>query len=142
MEIRSVGIVGAGQMGNGIAHVFALAGFDVLLNDISADSLTAARATIDKNIERQVSREKITAEAKAEAMARIKTTVTLADLGPTDLVIEAATERETVKNAIFEDLAPAPGPAHHPDLEHLVDLDHPACLAAPTGPRNSWAFTS
>lgn len=110
MEIRSVGIVGAGQMGNGIAHVFALAGFDVLLNDISADSLTAARATIDKNMERQVSREKITAEAKSEAMARIKTTVTLADLGPTDLVIEAATEKEAVKNAIFEGLAPYLGP--------------------------------
>ncbi|MGV8955901.1 MAG: 3-hydroxybutyryl-CoA dehydrogenase [Cypionkella sp.] len=110
MEIRSVGIVGAGQMGNGIAHVFALAGFDVLLNDISADSLAAARATIDKNMERQVSREKITAEAKSEAMARIKTTVTLADLGPTDLVIEAATEKEAVKNAIFEGLAPYLGP--------------------------------
>jgi 3-hydroxybutyryl-CoA dehydrogenase len=81
-----------------------------LLNDISADSLAAARATIDKNMERQVSREKITAEAKSEAMARIKTTVTLADLGPTDLVIEAATEKEAVKNAIFEGLAPYLGP--------------------------------
>lgn len=106
MDIQTVGIVGAGQMGNGIAHVFALAGFDVLLNDISQDSLDKAIAIIDKNLERQVGRGKITAEVKAAAMGRIRTTLKLADLGPTDLVIEAATERETVKQAIFEDLLP------------------------------------
>lgn len=106
MDIRTVGIVGAGQMGNGIAHVFAMAGYDVLLNDISQTGLDKAIATIDRNIERQVSRGKTTAEAKAEAMARIRTTLTLADLGKTDLVIEAATERETVKQAIFDDLLP------------------------------------
>jgi len=106
MEIQSVGIVGAGQMGNGIAHVFALAGFDVLMTDISRESLDAAIALIDRNLERQVSRGKITAETKAAAMARITTTMTLTDLGQTDLVIEAATERETVKQAIFEDLQP------------------------------------
>ena len=106
MSIQSVGIVGAGQMGNGIAHVFALAGFDVLLNDISQDGLDKAVALIDRNIERQVSRGKVTAEAKADAMSRIKTTLKLAELGQTDLVIEAATERETVKQAIFEDLLP------------------------------------
>jgi len=106
MQIQTVGIVGAGQMGNGIAHVFALAGFDVLLTDISRESLDAAIALIDRNLERQVSRGKITAEAKAGAMARISTTMTLTDLGQTDLVIEAATERETVKQAIFEDLQP------------------------------------
>ena len=106
MNIQSVGIVGAGQMGNGIAHVFALAGFDVLLNDISAEGLQKAVATIDRNIERQVSRGKVSAEDKAAAMARIKTTLSLPDLGQCDLVIEAATERETVKQAIFEDLVP------------------------------------
>ncbi|AMY67658.1 3-hydroxybutyryl-CoA dehydrogenase [Frigidibacter mobilis] len=106
MQIQTVGIVGAGQMGNGIAHVFALAGFDVLMTDISRESLDAAIALIDRNLERQVSRGKITAEAKAAAMARISTTMTLTDLGQTDLVIEAATERETVKQAIFEDLQP------------------------------------
>ncbi len=106
MEIQSVGIVGAGQMGNGIAHVFAMAGFDVLLTDVNADSLAKAVATIDKNLERQVSRGKTTPEAKAAAMARISTTLTLADLGQTDLVIEAATERETVKQAIFDGLLP------------------------------------
>jgi 3-hydroxybutyryl-CoA dehydrogenase len=105
-EIRTVGIVGAGQMGNGIAHVFALAGYDVLLNDIAQASLDKAIALIDRNIERQVTRGKVSAEDKAAAMARIKTTLKLADLGQTDLVIEAATERETVKQAIFEDLVP------------------------------------
>ena len=106
MNIKTVGIVGAGQMGNGIAHVFALAGFDVILNDISADALQRALALIDKNLERQVQRGKLAAEAKAEALARIRTTTRLADVGPTDLVIEAATEREMVKQAIFEDLLP------------------------------------
>ncbi|WP_298492599.1 3-hydroxybutyryl-CoA dehydrogenase [uncultured Maritimibacter sp.] len=106
MTIEKVGVVGAGQMGNGIAHVLALAGYEVLLTDVNQDALTAAIAIIDKNLERQVSREKITAEEKSEAMARIGTTLTLTDLGPTDLIIEAATERETVKQAIFEDLIP------------------------------------
>lgn len=105
-EIRSVGIVGAGQMGNGIAHVFALAGYDVLLNDVAPASLEKALATIDRNIERQVSRGKVSAADKAAAMARIQTTLKLADLGNSDLIIEAATERETVKQAIFEDLLP------------------------------------
>ena len=106
MDIQSVGIVGAGQMGNGIAHVFAVAGFDVIMTDISADALTRAIALIDKNLERQVQRGKIAPEAKAAALARISTTTRLADVGPTDLIIEAATERETVKQAIFEDLLP------------------------------------
>lgn len=110
MEIRSVGIVGAGQMGNGIAHVFAQAGFDVLLNDVNPEMLGKAVATIDKNMERQVSRGKLAAEDKAVAMARIKTTQTLADLGPLDLIIEAATEKEAIKNAIFDGLLPHLGP--------------------------------
>ncbi len=106
MEIRSVGVVGAGQMGNGIAHVFALAGYDVTMTDINADALEKSIEIIDKNIERQVSRGKVSVEDKAAAMARIKTTLRLADIGPSDLIIEAATERETVKQAIFEDLLP------------------------------------
>ena len=111
MAIQTVGIVGAGQMGNGIAHVFALAGYDVLMNDISEESLTKAIAAIDRNIERQVTRGKVTAEAKTVAMARIRTTLTIADLGPCDLIIEAATEKESVKDAIFKALAPHLSPA-------------------------------
>ncbi|WP_405403926.1 3-hydroxybutyryl-CoA dehydrogenase [Paracoccus sp. Ld10] len=106
MTVQSVGVIGAGQMGNGIAHVFAVAGYDVLLTDISQDALNKAVALIDRNLERQVARDKITADAKATAMGHIRTTLTLADLGQCDLVIEAATERETVKQAIFEDLVP------------------------------------
>src|SRR3989338_3811618 len=108
--IKTVGIVGAGQMGNGIAHVFALAGYDVLLNDISAAGLEKAVATIDRNLERQVTRGKTTAQAKAEAMARIKTTLVLAELGPCDLIIEAATEKEDIKDKIFASLLPHLGP--------------------------------
>jgi len=110
MTISNVGIVGAGQMGNGIAHVFALAGFDVLMNDISADALSDGIETIRGNLSRQVGRGKITDDEMNAAMKRIKTTETLSDLGKLDLIIEAATERETIKQAIFEDLAPHLGP--------------------------------
>jgi 3-hydroxybutyryl-CoA dehydrogenase len=110
MDIQSVGIVGAGQMGNGIAHVFALAGYDVVITDVNPEMLGKAIATIDKNMERQVSRGKLAAEDKAAAMARISTTLTLADLGPLDLIIEAATEKEAIKQAIFDGLLPHLGP--------------------------------
>jgi 3-hydroxybutyryl-CoA dehydrogenase len=106
MEIERIGVIGAGQMGNGIAHVMALAGYEVLLTDISQDALNEAVALIDRNLTRQVSREKISQAGKDAAMARIGTTLTLTDLGVCDLIIEAATERETVKQAIFEDLQP------------------------------------
>ncbi len=106
MDVKSIGVVGAGQMGNGIAHVMAVAGYDVLLNDISQDALDAAVGRIDKNLERQVSREIISASDKADAMGRIRTTLSLPALGGTDLVIEAATEREEIKHQIFDTLLP------------------------------------
>lgn len=106
MEIERIGVVGAGQMGNGIAHVLSLAGYEVVINDISQDALDAGTALIRRNIDRQVSRDKVSADDAAAAMARISTTLKLPELGQTDLVIEAATERETVKIAIFEDLLP------------------------------------
>lgn len=106
MQIQTIGIVGAGQMGNGIAHVMSLAGYDVMLTDISAEALTNAMEIMRGNMSRQVGRGKIS-EADMEAgLGRIKTTTTLTDLGPSNLIIEAATERETVKQAIFEDLLP------------------------------------
>lgn len=107
MEIRSVGVIGAGQMGNGIAHVCALAGYDVLITDIKQEALDSALTQIDRNMSRQVSRGLITDEEKTAAQERIKSTLTLTDLGQMDLVIEAATERETVKDAIFKELVPA-----------------------------------
>ena len=106
MGIERIGVVGAGQMGNGIAHVCALAGYEVLMTDISDDALAAALSSVGKNMDRQVSKRLISEDEKAEGLRRIGTTLTLTDLGPTDLVIEAATERETVKQAIFEDLLP------------------------------------
>ena len=110
MDIRQIGIVGAGQMGNGIAHVCALAGYDVALTDVSEEALGEAMTRIERNLDRQVQRGRIDAGARDAALARIRTTVTLTDLGASDLIIEAATERETVKQAIFEDLGPHLGP--------------------------------
>jgi len=106
MTVETVGVVGAGQMGNGIAHVMALAGYDVLLNDVNETALGKALETIGKNLDRQVSRDKITAADRDAALARISTTLTLADLGQTDLIVEAATEDESVKQVIFESLLP------------------------------------
>lgn len=106
MDIKTVAVIGAGQMGNGIAHVMAVAGYDVMLGDISQDALNAAIARIDKNLTRQVSKETLSESDKVDAMARIQTSTVLADMGRADLVIESATERETVKQAIFEDLLP------------------------------------
>ena len=119
MTIQKVGVVGAGQMGNGIAHVFALAGFDVLLNDISTEALTRSIEIMRGNMVRQVSRGKITEADMEAALARITTTAKLADLGPSDLIIEAATERETVKVAIFEDLVPHLKPATRLSIEQF-----------------------
>ncbi|WP_238368233.1 3-hydroxybutyryl-CoA dehydrogenase [Mesobacterium pallidum] len=106
MDIQTIGVVGAGQMGNGIAHVMALAGYNVTLNDISQDALDAAVARIGKNMDRQVGSEKISAAERDAAMSRIGTTLELAEIGPLDLVIEAATENEAVKHKIFDGLAP------------------------------------
>jgi len=106
MDIKTVGVVGAGQMGNGIAHVFALAGFDVTMTDISPEALTASVDKIAANLDRQVTREKMTQAERDAAMSRITTTGTLTDLAKLDLVIEAATEKEAVKHAIFAELLP------------------------------------
>jgi 3-hydroxybutyryl-CoA dehydrogenase len=106
MEIQSISVVGAGQMGNGISHVLSLAGYDVLMTDISQDALDQAKPIIKANMDRQIAREKISSDDRDAALKRIETTITLTDLGQTDLIIEAAAERETVKAAIFEDLLP------------------------------------
>ncbi len=106
MKISRVGVVGAGQMGNGIAHVFALAGYEVVMTDISTDALEAARKLIERNLDRQVGKGAISEDEKSETMDRISSTPVLTELGSCDLVIEAATEREAVKTAIFEELVP------------------------------------
>jgi len=105
-EIKTVGVIGAGQMGGGIAHVCALAGYEVLLNDISPERLAEGLLTIDQNMERQVSRGIVAAADKAPAMARITAAAEIGELGAVDLVIEAATENEEVKKQIFKALHP------------------------------------
>jgi 3-hydroxybutyryl-CoA dehydrogenase len=106
-SIQKIGVIGAGQMGNGIAHVAALAGFDVMLNDISGDRINAGLATINGNLTRQVSRQRISEDERKAALDRIKPAETFEAFGDCDLVIEAATEKEDVKRKILADLCPA-----------------------------------
>ena len=109
-RIAKVGIIGAGQMGGGIAHVAALAGYDVLLNDVSADRIEKGIATISGNMARQVSSEKLTDADRQKGLARIRPAETLEALAGCDLVIEAATEDETVKRKIFQQVCPVLNP--------------------------------
>ena len=104
MTLQLVGIVGAGTMGNGIAQACAVAGIDALMLDVNPAALAKGVATISASLDRLVKKEKITAEMKAAAMARVKTTSTLADLAACDYVIEAATENEALKVKILKEL--------------------------------------
>src|SRR6195256_2110347 len=104
VTIKKVGVIGSGQMGNGIAHVAALAGYQVVLNDLSADRLKSAMATINGNLSRQVVKKIITEDARKQALARIVATETMEGLADCDLVIESAVEKEEVKRKIFHDL--------------------------------------
>jgi len=104
--IRKIGIIGAGQMGSGIAHVVALSGYDVVLRDVAKEKVEAAIGIIDKNLARQVASGKISDEDRRKTLSRITFAETLAGLGDADLVIEAATEDETVKRKIFVALCP------------------------------------
>ena len=104
--VRKIGVIGAGQMGNGIAHVCALSGFHVLLNDVVADRITEGLATISGNLARQVSRQRISDEQRQAAIKRISPATTLDELGDCDLVIESATEQEEIKRKIFSALCP------------------------------------
>ena len=104
--ISKIGIIGAGQMGSGIAHVVALSGYDVVLYDIAKERVEQAIATIDKNLTRQVASGKISEDEKNKALGRITYAETMQGLGDADLVIEAATEDETVKRKIFVSLCP------------------------------------
>ena len=111
ISIKTIGVIGAGQMGSGIAHVAALAGYEVRLNDISAAALEKALAGIDKNIARQIARGKATEADKAAALKRIKTATGFEFFKECDVVIEAATEKEEVKHEIFKKLVPFLNPA-------------------------------
>ena len=104
MNIKKVGVIGAGQMGNGIAHVAALAGYDVLLNDVAEDRIKAGLATIDGNLKRLVLKSTITDDARKAAIGRIKPAVGMDALAECDIVIESAAEKEEIKRKIFHDL--------------------------------------
>jgi 3-hydroxybutyryl-CoA dehydrogenase len=104
LTIKTIGVVGSGQMGNGIAHVCALAGYSVVINDLSGDRLKEALATINGNMTRQVARKAISEDQRKAALALIKPTEKYEGLAGCDLVIETATEKEDVKRKIFSDL--------------------------------------
>lgn len=109
-NIKSVGVIGAGQMGNGIAHVVAVAGYDVKLYDVVQEKLQAGLATISGNLARQVAAGKIDEKSRQEALKRIQLADSLEALADTDLVIEAATEDESIKRKIFAQLCPVLNP--------------------------------
>ena len=106
-RLRRIGVIGAGQMGAGIAHVCALAGFEVVLTDVGEEALRRGRETIDRNLSRQVTRGKIREEDRAGALGRIRTGLDYALFNDCDMVIEAASEKEELKREIFKKLIPA-----------------------------------
>ena len=110
-EIRHVGVIGAGQMGRGIAHVCALAGLDVVISDVSAAALVQGREVIEHNLSRQVARGRIREEDKAAALRHIATAADYTGFADCDMVIEAATEKEEVKREIYRKLVPLLKPA-------------------------------
>ena len=106
MAIQTVGVIGAGQMGNGVAHVLSQSGYSVLLNDVNQDALDRAVERVRKNMDRQLRSGKISQDEINSAMGRIKTTLDLTELGTSDLIIEAATEDESIKQKIFDSVLP------------------------------------
>jgi 3-hydroxybutyryl-CoA dehydrogenase len=106
IEIKTIGVIGAGQMGSGISHVCAAAGLNVFLHDVSEERINAGLATVNGNMARQVSKGTMSEEDRQRALSRIKPAHRYEDLGACDLVIEAATENEEVKRKIFTALAP------------------------------------
>ena len=106
LTIRKIGVIGAGQMGNGIAHVCSLAGFNVLLNDVAPERIKAGIATINGNMARQVSRKRITEEERQAALKRITPAESYEAFSDCDLVIEAASEKEDLKRTIFASVCP------------------------------------
>jgi 3-hydroxybutyryl-CoA dehydrogenase len=105
-DIRKVGVIGAGQMGAGIAHVCGLAGLEVALNDVSEDRIKAGLATINGNMARQVSRQRITEEQRQASLKHIKPALSFEQFNDCDIVIEAVTENEEVKRKTFAELCP------------------------------------
>jgi 3-hydroxybutyryl-CoA dehydrogenase len=110
MKIERIGVIGAGQMGNGIAHVCALAGYDVIMEDINQEALKKARSTIEKNLNRQAIKGTISQTDADAALKRIQPAIDLNSMRDRDLIIEAATENEAVKRKLFQELCPRLSP--------------------------------
>ena len=110
VKIERIGVIGAGQMGNGIAHVCALAGYDVIMEDVNQDALRKARSTIERNLNRQATKGVITQSDADAALNRIHPAVDLNGMKDRDLIIEAATENEVVKRKLFQELCPRLSP--------------------------------
>ncbi len=110
MSIQRIGVIGAGQMGTGIAHVLALAGYDVVLDDLNKDALSKALARIEKNMQRQAAKGVIREDAIQPALARIRITQSMDDLRDREMVMEAATEDEATKKKLFQELCPRLSP--------------------------------
>ena len=125
-DIKTIGVIGAGQMGNGIAHVIALAGYDVRILDISQDALDKAIGVMEKNMDRQVKKEIITAAQKDAALKLISTGTEYTFLSDCDLVIEAATENEEIKKTDLQGSVPGARPGSDHRDQHLFDFGHPS----------------
>ncbi len=106
MSISRIGIIGAGQMGTGIAHVMALANYDVILNDVLPEHLISAKTTISQNLDRQISAKKISGDEASKAISLVKTSVDLEAVANTDLIIEAVNEEEELKRKVFLSIMP------------------------------------
>ena len=123
-EIKEVGVIGAGQMGIGIAHVFASAGYIVVLHDIDPGSLEKALTKIDSNLNRQAAKGKIDQTAIISTLSRLTPTPTIEAFANSDLVIEAATENQDIKTEIFKKLSGVMKKRRHYVNQHLVDFNY------------------
>ncbi|MEK9992581.1 MAG: 3-hydroxybutyryl-CoA dehydrogenase [Paracoccaceae bacterium] len=106
MSINRIGIIGAGQMGTGIAHVMALANYDVILNDVLPENLISAKNKIDQNLDRQIAAKKISGDEASQALTNVKTSIDLEAVANTDLIIEAVNEEEELKRKVFLSIMP------------------------------------
>ncbi len=124
MNIQRVGVIGAGTMGNGIAHVFARSGYSVILCDVEQRFLERGLAAITKNLDREVAKGKISAEDKAAALAKVELVTDRARLADCDFIVEAATEKFEIKAEIFRDLDRLCAARCDSGFEYFFDLDY------------------
>ena len=141
MDIKTLGVIGAGQMGNGIAQVAAMSGMDVIMSDISPEFVQKGLTTITRNLSRSVDKGKLSAAEKESILGRISTSTDLKDMAAADFVVEAATENEALKFKIFKDLDVSARRNRHPVHQYVVYPHRPDCVPDPkTGQDHRNAF--